>query len=330
MSVRASSSALLACRQAVRTAVDDVQAPVLVACSGGPDSLALAAAAADVAHADGRQARAVIVDHGLQDDSAQVAEQAGHACRTLGLPASVVRVEVTGRGGPEAAAREARYAALRAAAEEQGAGAVLLGHTLEDQAETVLLRLARGSGARSLAAMSPGAGLWRRPFLHLSRDLVRRAAREVLEPHGLEAWRDPHNDDPAFARVRVRIVLEELRGALGDGVVAGLARSADLLRDDADALDALATQAFDATVCIDDGCLSAECDALRALPAAVRTRVLRTMLITAGCPADNAGIDHVRTVDALIVDWHGQGAAHLPGGVRAERACGRLSVHSGA
>lgn len=328
--MRAASPDLLACRQAVRDAIADLDTPVLVACSGGPDSLALAAAAAHVAGAQGIRVSAVVVDHGLQQDSEQVAVGAREACEDLGLAAKVVRVEVGERGGPEAAAREARYSALRAAADEQGAGAVLLGHTREDQAETVLLRLARGSGARSLAAMAPRSGLWRRPFLHLPRAVVHRAAREVLEPVGREPWSDPHNADQSFARVRVRALLDDLRAALGDGVVAGLARTADLLRDDADALDALASSSFDALVASGDGSWSADCDALEALPAAIRTRVLRLMVIAAGCPADDAGIDHVRAVDALVRDWHGQGAAHLPGGVRVERSCGRLSAHSSA
>jgi len=332
VSVRASSSDLLACRQAVRSALADLDADagVIVACSGGPDSLALAGVVGQAAGRDGLRATAVIVDHGLQQDSAQVCDAARRACEALGLASTVVRVEVGRRGGPEGAAREARYAALQDAAIEQGAAAVLLGHTLEDQAETVLLRLARGSGARSLAAMAPVAGLWRRPFLQIPRARVRRAAHEVLEPLGLEPWQDPHNNDPAFARVRVRAVLEGLRAQLGDGVVAGLARSADLLRDDADALEALAARAYDAVVTVNDAGWSAECDELAALPAAVRTRVLRTMIIAAGCPADDAGLEHIRVADSLVTDWHGQGAAHLPSGVRVERACGRLSVHAGA
>jgi len=332
MTVRSSSEEVLACRRAARDALDDLAAGshVIVACSGGPDSLALVAAVAFEAPRQSITVSAVVVDHALQEDSAEVAASAASVCEEMGVQASVVRVEVGSQGGPEAAAREARYAALQAAADEEQAAAVLLGHTLEDQAETVLLRLARGSGARSLAGMPARNGLWRRPFLHLPRAVVRAAADDVLAPLGREPWLDPHNDDPTFARVRVRRLLDDLRAALGDGVVLGLARTADLLRDDADALDALANEAFDRVVTVDGRDRSADCEELAALPAALRTRVIRAMVIAAGCPADDAGIDHIRTIDALITRWHGQGATRLPGAVVVERACGRLCVHGGS
>lgn len=332
MTVRSSSEEVLACRRAVRDALEDLVAGnhVIVACSGGPDSLALVAAVASEASRRSITASAVVVDHGLQVDSAAVASEAAVICELLGMHASVVRVDVGTAGGPEAAAREARYAALQAASGRERAAAVLLGHTLEDQAETVLLRLSRGSGARSLAGMPARNGLWRRPFLRLPRSLVRAAADDVLAPLGRAPWLDPHNDDPAFARVRVRRLLDDLRSALGDGAVLGLARTADLLRDDADALEALADEAFDRLVTVDGTEWSADCEELAALPAALRTRVMRSMVIAAGCPADDAGVDHIRTIDALITRWHGQGATRLPGAVRVERACGRLCVHGGS
>lgn len=332
MTVRATSEEVLACRRALRDALDDLAAEdhLIVACSGGPDSLALVAAAAHEAPRRSITVSAVVVDHALQSESAAVAADAAAVCEELGVRASVVRVDVGTAGGLEAAAREARYAALQAAADEERAAAVLLGHTLEDQAETVLLRLARGSGARSLAGMPARNGLWRRPFLHLPRSVVRAAADDVLAPLGRRPWLDPHNDDPAFARVRVRALLDDLRAALGDGAVLGLARTADLLRDDADALEAMAHEAFDRLVTADGTDWSADCAELAALPAALRTRVVRAMVIAAGCPADDAGVDHIRTIDALIMAWHGQGATRLPGAVVVERACGRLCVHGGS
>lgn len=320
----------MATRAAVGSALDDLApgARILVACSGGPDSLALVAATAWVAERSHLVASAVVVDHGLQADSASVAANAADTCVSLGVPARVVRVEVGTEGGPEAAARTARYEALTAAAAQEGAAAVLLGHTLEDQAETVLLRLARGSGARSLAAMGARTDPWRRPFLALPRATVRVAADEALAAVGRPAWSDPHNDDRAFARVRVRALLDGLVDDLGPGVVMGLARSADLLRDDADALDAIADGAYAQVVRSedDDGELTADCEALGALPTAVRTRVIRAMALACGSPADALGVDHVRQVDALITDWHGQGETSLPGGVRARRECGRLCL----
>lgn len=332
MTARVSSEDVLACRRAVRESLADLGSGsrALVACSGGPDSLALVGAAAHEAPRMGVAVAALVVDHGLQEGSAAVSADAARTCELLGVAASVVRVEVGSSGGPEAAAREARYAALSAAAQTDSVDAVLLGHTLEDQAETVLLRLARGSGARSLAGMRERSGLWRRPFLHLSRTVVRAAAEEMLEPLGRAPWRDPHNADPSFARVRVRNLLDDLREALGEGAILGLARTADLLRDDADALDALAGESAAVLVDVQGREWSADCDALATLPAALRTRVIRSMIVAAGCPADDAGVEHVRTIDALITDWHGQGEARLPGAVRVERLCGRLCVHGGS
>ncbi len=314
---------------------------VLVACSGGPDSLALAAAVAAVAPQLAHRAGAVIVDHGLQPGSDRVAADAAAACRALGLaPVEVIAVTPGREGGPESAARDARHAALLSAADRHGARAILLGHTRDDQAETVLLRLARGSGARSLAGMAPlttrvtAAGRevrWLRPLLTVDREVVRRAARA----DGLAPWTDPHNLDPAYARARVRHeVLPGLVAALGSGVVGGLARSADLLREDADALDAWATQALEAAVAAAGGGEVADRaptqvyldpQVLRPLPIAVRTRVLRQAALRAGASAGALTADHVRAIDALVSDWRGQGEVALPG-ARAWRRHGTLGL----
>ena len=229
-----------------------------MALSGGADSLAMLAATVLVCQERGLVCGAVVVDHQLQPGSSAVAARAADQARILGCSdARVVAVEVEagqGAGGPEAAARTARYAALdrvagdpraprdAAARREPAAAAVLLGHTLDDQAETVLLGLARGSGTRSLAGMAPRAGRYRRPLLDLPRELVARAAAEAAaEDPRLQPWADPHNEDPAFARVRVRAeVVPVLEAALGPGVSRALARTAALAREDADALDAWA------------------------------------------------------------------------------------------
>lgn len=328
MSKRAASAVLVSVRSATERSVVDVErgTVVVVACSGGPDSLALTGALAWVASRRGLEPRAIVVDHGLQEGSAVVAENAGDICARLGVPADVVRVRVGRSGGPEAAARAARYAALEAAAADLGAACVLLGHTREDQAETVLLRLARGSGARSLAAMRARSGLWRRPFLALQRSDVRAAAAELLAPLGAVAWDDPHNVDADYARVRVRALLDGLSSDLGPGVVRGLTRSADLLRDDADYLDGLAGAAYEACIDLSSGTPSADTDDLLALPAALRTRVLRLACLAAGSPADALTMEHVLRADALVTDWHGQGEVRLPGGVVVQRTCGRLCL----
>lgn len=324
------SAATVAVRHAVRTALSDLDPGdiVLVACSGGPDSAALAAATAFVAEALQVQAGAIVVDHGLQPGSERVAAWAGDVCTRLGLsPAVVVPVRVGVAGGPEAAARDARYRALQAEAQRLGATAVLLGHTREDQAETVLMRLARGSGARSMSAMAPRTGLWRRPLLDLPRASVHASADEELSALGERPWIDPHNADDRYARVRVRSALGGLVEALGEGVVLGLGRTARLLRDDADALDEIAESAFGDLVDVTAAECSCDVTALLALPRAVRTRIIRRMCLRAGSDAGALGFDHVVAVERLISEWHGQGPSQLPG-VTATRTYGRLSIRA--
>jgi tRNA(Ile)-lysidine synthase len=308
---------------AVRLAVRRVLAELepgdltLVACSGGADSIALAAALAYEAPRLALRAGAVTVDHGLQSGSPERARAVAAVLAGLGLdPVEVLPVEVGGVGGPEAAARAARYAAIAEAAARLGAGTVLLAHTLDDQAETVLLGLARGSGGRSLAGMPAAAGRYRRPLLALGRSTVRAAAQ------GIAVWEDPQNEDPAFARSRVRHrALPALEDSIGPGVAAALARTADLLRHDADALDAWAERA-EADVVGADGSLDAA--GLLALPVAVRTRVLRRAALAAGSAATDLAGAHIAAVDRLLTEWHGQGPLELPGRVSARRECGRL------
>lgn len=316
-------------RLAVRTALSDLSGGdlVLVACSGGADSLALAAACAFEAPRAGLRAGAVTVDHGLQPGSADRAAALAARLTELGLsPVEVVTVQVGTAGGPEAAARAARYAALDDAADRLGAVAVLLGHTRDDQAETVLLGLARGSGSRSLAGMAPVSadGRYLRPLLGLARATTAAACAA----EGLPVWADPHNSDRAFTRVRIRQdVLPALTEALGPGVPEALARTADLLRQDAAALDdwarrAVAEAAEGAEVAGPDADLAV--DRLAGLPTAVRRRVLRGAAIAAGSPPGELFAVHVEAMDALITDWHGQLGVDLPGGVTARRRYGRL------
>lgn len=310
-------------RSAVRESLADL-APgelVLVACSGGADSLALAGALAFVAARAGLRAGGVTVDHGLQQGSAERAEEVARVLRMLGLdPVEAVAVSVGREGGPEAAARHARYAALDEAAERLDAQAVLLGHTLDDQAETVLLRLARGSGARSLAGMAVRSGRYRRPFLGLTRAEVRKACLAMR----LTPWDDPHNEDPAYARVRVRKeVLPALEKELGPGIAEALARSAAQLREDADALDAWAARALEEARDLEH---ALEVRVLEGLPPAVRTRVLRRAALAAGSPAGALGAVHVTAVDRLVTAWHGQRGVDLPGGIRVIRRYGKLHL----
>lgn len=292
---------------------------VLVACSGGADSLALAAAAVFEAPRLALRVGAVVVDHGLQPDAEGVAVMAGDWLRTLGLdPVEVVTVEVAASSeGLEAAARKARYAALDEAADRLGGRLVLLGHTLDDQAEQVLLGLTRGAGARSLAGMPRARDRFRRPLLGVTREQTRASC----EAEGLTWWDDPMNADPAFTRVRARRALVDLERDLGPGVAGSLARSADQLREDADHLDALADEAVSA---LGPGAWAVS--DLAALPRAVRTRVWRRLAVAAGAAAGQVSTRHTDACDALLTNWHGQGPVSLPGPLLAARAGGRVSI----
>jgi tRNA(Ile)-lysidine synthase len=299
--------------------------PVLVACSGGADSLALAAATAFVAPRLGRAAGLVTVDHGLQSGSAQRADAvAGWATEAGFAPVELATVVVQGRaGGPEAAAREARYQALVDLAQRHGAAAVLLGHTRDDQAETVLLSLARGAGPRGLAGMPAerelDGVLLVRPLLDVAREQTRKACAAL----GLTPWDDPHNTDPAYARARVRAdVLPVLTRALGPGVLDSLARTARLVAADNAALDTLAGTAL-VTARAPAGGLAVP--ALVGLLPAVRTRVLHAWARELGASPGALSYRHVAALDALVTDWHGQGPVHLPGAIRVVRGEGRLT-----
>lgn len=265
--------------------------------------MALTAAAATVL-----PTTALIVDHGLQPDSAQVAATAREQALSLGcIGAQILCVDVEGDGGPEAAARAARYAALQAA---RDGAPVLLAHTLDDQAETVLLGLGRGSGARSIAGMRDWDPPWGRPLLAVRRAVTAAACVEL----GLTPWHDPHNTDPRFTRVRLRNeVLPLLEDVLAGGVAEALSRTATALREDNDALDALADAQLGA-LRTEDGLLV---DGLEDLPAALRRRVIRAWLLTVGA----AGLTDVqiRAVDALVARWRGQGGVAVAAPLRYQR-----------
>lgn len=287
--------------------------PLIVACSGGADSLALAAAA--LAEAGSRSVSAMIVDHQLQTGSAGVATRAADQLRDLGYrQVDIRRVEVGGEGGTEAAARRARYAALAAGASSIGA-AVLLAHTMDDQAETVLLGLGRGSGPRSIAGMRPWRAPWGRPLISVRRNDTEDACRSV----GLTPWIDPHNSDPVFTRVRLRReVLPLLDEVLGGGVVSALARTAELMADDLDALDLIGVDALGAAVTGGGGL---DCAVLAEHPTAVRRRVLRQWAMDKVGPV---GYDHLIRLEHIALAGAAGQSVRLPGGVDAVRRRGEL------
>lgn len=301
MARRELGPASLAVVQAIEAVLSPSDRALLIACSGGPDSLALAAGAWRVAGRRELPTSAIVVDHQLQPDSADVASRTADQLRSIGYAdVAVVPVHVQAGAGPEAAARTARYQALARHAEQLGA-TTLLGHTMDDQAETVLLGLARGSGARSLAGMAVRSGRWLRPLLSLRRSITVATCAEL----GLQPWHDPQNDDPRYARARVRrSVLPVLEAELGPGTVEALARTADLLRDDADLLDRLAAEA-------DPGAETLDCSLVADLAPALRRRVIRRWLRAGG--AADLSRQHVLAVESLALDWHGQAGIQVPG-----------------
>ena len=325
-----------AVKDCVDAASDDLQLSkgdlLLVACSGGPDSLALAAALAFEVSSAGRaelglRAGAVIVDHGLQAGSAEVASKTAEVLRGLGLaPVQVVTVSVGNAGGPEAAAREARYQALEAWALRLGAKAVLLGHTQNDQAETVLLGIARGSGARSLSGMAAHTlGKHDTHFLRPLLGIARETTVAFCADSGLSPWNDPQNLDGTYTRVRVRhTVLPLLEQELGPGVTTALARTADLLRADADYLDQLAGQEFKRLASLGGTDLTFDIEPLNALPEPIRSRVLKSALAVF---AAESSLAHIRAIEDLLDNWHGQKPLTLPR-VRVERAGEKLAFKS--
>jgi tRNA(Ile)-lysidine synthase len=319
-----------AVRLAVRRTLADLEPgdTVVVACSGGADSLALLAATVFEANGASWQVIGATVDHGLQEGSAEHADRVAEQMRALGVAESVTaRVSVEAPGlGPEAAAREARYAVLAEIAERFSARAVLLGHTLDDQAETVLLGLTRGSGGRALSGMRRAFEVYRRPLL----DLTSADTETACLTEGLEFWTDPQNSDQDLTRVRVRTkVLPLLEAELGPGVAATLARTADLLRADTEYLDALADSALESALASDgvsDGeQVALSVSALEELPGAIRGRVLRLAAVQAGALPAQLFHTHVLAIDKLVSDWHGQKWVELPGHVRASRSKDVLS-----
>jgi tRNA(Ile)-lysidine synthase len=274
-----------------------------VALSGGPDSLALTAVAAALL-----PTTALIVDHGLQAGSATIAATARSQAEELGcVDAQVLCVQVSGDGGPEAAARNARYRALEAARRDRP---VLLAHTLDDQAETVLLGLGRGSGARSIAGMRPYDPPWCRPLLRVRRNVTHGACAEL----GLTAWQDPHNTDRRFTRTRLRHeVLPLMEEVLGGGVAEALARTATALREDTELVDALIAQAMTTSATTE----GLDTRALAALPDPVRRGVIRSWLLAGG--AIGLTDKQIRGVNRLVTAWRGQGGVAVGSALRNQR-----------
>jgi tRNA(Ile)-lysidine synthase len=321
LSLMAETTPLYQIRLAVRSELEDIAAgeSVLVAASGGADSSALAAALLLECKTKSIKVIALIIDHGLQKNSADVTHETKRTLTKIGYENIEIRrvtVEIT--DGLEASARRARYQALNDVANSHNAVAVFLGHTRDDQAETVLLGLSRGSGSRSLSGMAARVDRYRRPLLAITRAQTEAACEEA----GIKFWQDPHNQSMEFTRVRVReVVLPTMEKEIGPGISDALARSAKLLRDDADALDYLSDEIFSKLEPA-----SLDVSKLESQPRAIRTRILRRAIYLAGAPQGSLSADHIEPVEALITAWKGQGPISLPGGVTVARISGRLSL----
>ena len=319
MSVK--TPALLELRQAVRPWFEKLEpnSRVCVGVSGGADSLALAIVAKMEANNFAIELIAVVVDHGLQENSAEIAYLTKKKLEKIGYSDIFIgKAVVQLTDGLESSARRARYKVFQQAMETFSATTFLLGHTKNDQAEGVLLGLARGSGTKSLSGMQAVSGAFVRPFLSIGRAQTEAACREA----GVEFWSDPHNFSNEFARVRVRKnILPLLEEEIGPGIIDALARSAKILREDASALDQWAESVFSE---IDPSDI--DISALALLPIAVRSRVLLRAIYAAGAPAGSISASHLEPIEALVSDWGGQGHTSLPGGVKVRRISGRLSL----
>jgi len=315
------ASAIVAIRSAVRPYLELCEAGdvVIVAVSGGADSLALAAAVLKEAATQTISPIAVTINHQLQEGSKAQAEKVKAQLIELGYADVIIEdVNVSLSEGLEADARAARYQVLDAILKLKSAKQIYLGHTRDDQAETVLLGLARGSGTRSLSGMAAINNNYIRPLLATTRAETESACSEL----GLTPWSDPHNQNSEFTRVRVRKnILPLMEENLGPGIAAALARSAALFRDDADALDEIATREMEGANLAD-----LDCSFLASLPRAIRSRILRRAIYAAGAPGGAISAEHLVGVEALVTDWHGQGEISLPGGVKVARISGRLSL----
>jgi tRNA(Ile)-lysidine synthase len=261
----------------------------------------------------------IVIDHGLQDGSAQITSQTIDRLKQIGFTqVESARAQVTMTDGLEASARRARYQLFNQFIDTYQPKYFLLAHTLNDQAENVLLGLARGSGTRSLSGMAEQSNIYIRPLLKISREITTAACDEAQ----VQIWSDPHNEDLRFSRVKTRLnVLPTLEANLGPGITNALARSADLLRDDADALDGFALEYFNQA-----DQFNLDVKDLERLPKAIRTRVLRLAIYRAGAPAGSLSAEHIASAEALISDWHGQKEVSLPGNVKLLRNSGRITL----
>jgi tRNA(Ile)-lysidine synthase len=305
-----------AIRHAVREVLTANTKPgqkLLIAVSGGADSLALASAVLFESKKLQLNIATVTIDHGLQKASAKVAEQTLEKLQQIGITeAWSKKVKVGSKGGPEAAARDARYKALESIRIESKSDFIVLGHTANDQAETVLLGLTRGSGSKSLSGMSTRSDRLLRPLLSIERKTTEQFCKE----ENISPWQDPQNKDLKFLRVRIRkVVLPFLEKQLGNGIFSNLIRTSSQLKEDDQYLSSVAEKAFKKIAKTSARTVILDQPGLSKLPAAIRNRVIKSAIDY--FEVDSSRV-HVLAVADLILNWHGQKPLALPG-VRVER-----------
>ncbi len=284
---------------------------ILVGCSGGADSIALVWSASVVCKRLNLNLGVVIVDHQLIAESNQVAENTKKQCAEFGINQIIVKKikVVLENEGLESAARKARYEAFEEVIKDTNAKALMLAHTQDDQAETMLMRLTRGSGAKSLSAMSEVSGKYLRPFLHVRKFEI----KDALEKEDIKYWNDPANSNSDFLRVKVRNeLIPKLIEVLGDSVVEALDRTSMLLKNDNDILDQIALNHYQEN-------RQLLISKLEDLPSAIRTRVIKLAALDAGVNPGPFSFEHIEAIDALVTNWHGQSHIDLPGFVQASR-----------
>ena len=305
-----------AIRHAVREVLTANTKPgqkLLIAVSGGADSLALASAVLFESKKLQLNIATVTIDHGLQKASAKVAEQTLEKLHQIGITeAWSKKVKVGTKGGPEAAARDARYKALESIRIESKSDFIVLGHTANDQAETVLLGLTRGSGSKSLSGMSTRSDRLLRPLLSIER----KTTEQFCKDEKISPWQDPQNKDLKFLRVRIRkVVLPFLEKQLGNGIFSNLIRTSSQLKEDDQYLSSVAEKAFKKIAKTSARTVILDQPGLSKLPAAIRNRVIKSAIDY--FEVDSSRV-HVLAVADLILNWHGQKPLALPG-VRVER-----------
>lgn len=303
---------------------------VVVAVSGGPDSVCLLAVLTELARDWSLSLHVCHLDHMFRGmESAGEASFVSHLAKSLGLPATVEKIDVPAfcreRGlSPQAGAREVRYGFLQKVAAGTGANRIATGHTATDQAETLLLRLLRGAGVQGLSAIPPVRDKIIRPLLEVTREEV----LEYLLAKGLEYVSDSSNAKPVYARNRVRAELLPVLRQFNPRIVETLATEASLLRDEDKAVESWLPAIMHGVVEQGDGGVILKREAFNCLPIALRRRLLKRAVECAGGESSALSSVHIDGALTFISDAQTGRALHLPYGLQIEREYDTFAIRS--